>query len=102
MQKWYQYIEGSLQTQQLQQRQQNIITETEGYSKTYVDSDTGTGQWLEAVDRTADIEERCYGRRTGGLRRELVNDKTWVTELRAADQERTRLESTSHTRKCAR
>jgi hypothetical protein len=55
----------------------------------YVDSAIGTGQWLEAANLIAEIEEKCLGRRTEGLRREL-GEETWITELRAADRERTR------------
>jgi hypothetical protein len=47
----------------------------------------------EEADRTAnliaEIEEKCLGRRTEGLRREL-GEETWITELWAADRERTR------------
>lgn len=46
---------------------------------TYVDSAIGTGQWLEAANLIADIEEKCLGRNVKKLRREL-GEETWIVD----------------------
>jgi hypothetical protein len=51
------------------------------YTEMYLDSATGTGQWLEAANRIGDSEQKYFCRRAEGLR-ELVKE-AWETELRA-------------------
>lgn len=56
-----------------------------------VDQSIGTGQWLVAARQIAEIEERCLGRRTGRLWRELSGEEELMSRRKEErEQERTK------------